>query len=598
MLSSFLYCTKAYRSILKFGSLSCCLLLLAACSLPIKQDQPVSMLPLEDQNKPAETEATTNAVEIVDRPFPIGTLFSLVAAEMAGSRERYDVALSNYIQQAHITRDAGVAARATHIARYLKAHNAILEMSKLWVELQPEDLEARFILATALTRNGQLNEALTHSIYLLENGSTSIFQALAAQAEKGTDTQRDTLLAQYQELHKQYPLNTQILTGLGLLHQQNGEPKKALKAAQKALKIEPRLIPTAILEAKLLLIEQGGKEGQALNRLQKMLEQYPDDNRLRIQYARLIAGIDLEAAQHQFQLLHSKSPNDPEILFSLALITKELDQLHSAQTLFEKLIPYSHRRSSAYFYLGKIAEQLQHFDIALENYLLVEPGPDFTTALLHSTDILIRNGNIDDAKIHLDSVRSQFPDQAERLYLLETEVLSNHQQYQAAIDLLSIAIQQHPESTQLLYSRAMTYELLEQFDNLEADLTTLLKYDPNNATALNALGYTLANRNERLDEALALIEKALQIKPDDAAIIDSMGWVQYRLGNYEISLLRLRQAMQTMPDHEIAAHLGEVLWVSNLQDEANKVWQQGLELNPRSTIIEETKLRLLKTSVE
>lgn len=582
--NSKLHSFKPFNAKLRISLFASVSLLLAACSLPLKQDQPITTV----SSNQADTNGQADDAKV--RPFSADTLYSLLTAELAGSRERYDIALHNYMQQAYQTRDPGVTARATHIARYLNVNKAVLEASALWVELQPNNLEARFIQATALAKDGQFHQALPHSIYLLQHNGSSIFQSIAAQASQGTDVQREALIKSYQELLPQYPNNTQLLIGLGLLHQQQGNLPTALDFTQKALKVEPKLISAAILEARLLMA--AGQESKALERLQKMLEKFPDDTRLRLQYARLLASLDLVAAQQQFLLLQEQAPQDPEILFSLGLITKELNQLLEAQALFEQLIPYSGRRSSAYYYLGKIAEQLEDTDLALSHYLKVEPGPDFTAALLHSTDILIRNGRTDEAKLGLSNVRLQFPDQSERLYLLEAEVLSDHKQYQSAIETLSIALQQHPSSTTLLYSRAMTHELLGDFDSLEIDLRSLLKYEPNNATALNALGYTLANRNIRLNESLLMIEKALQIKPNDAAIIDSMGWIQFRLGNYEKSLLRLRQAMQAMPDHEIAAHLGEVLWVMGSQHEARQVWQQGLKLNPDSKIIKATQQRL------
>ena len=127
----------------------------------------------------------------------------------------------------------------------------------------------------------------------------------------------------------------------------------------------------------------------------------------------------------------------------------------------------------------------------------------------------------------------------------------------------------------------------------ETDLRTILQHEPNNATALNALGYTLADRTDRYEEAFELISQALSLKPDDPAILDSMGWVHYRLGQIDEALLRLRQAMKMFPDHEIAAHLGEVLWVSGQQEEARSVWEEGMKLSPNSSIIPRAMERMM-----
>jgi tetratricopeptide (TPR) repeat protein len=551
-------------------------LFLSGCSL-----QPP--LPPQMETQAAIEEPDIAEPEIPSRPFEAETLYALLVAEMAGSRERYDIALGNYMQQAHKTQDPGVTARATRIARFLNARQAALNGALLWIQLDPENNEARFTAASELAQSGRLLEATDQSEYLLTHGSTPIFQSIAAQAARSTDTQREQLVQRYQELLEQHPDNTQLLVGLGLLKQQQKDLEVALDYARKALEVDDALIPAAVLEAKLL--HQLQRTDEALDRLAQLLSKHPDNKRLRLQYARVLASFDLEKAQQQFAMLVEKNPNDPELIFSLALISNERGMLDEAKQHFEKLISLDSRRSSAHYYLGRIAEKENNLNAALEHYIKVEPGPDFMPALLQTTDILISQDEISAANKRLHAARQRFPSQAERFYLLESEVLSKHRHLEEAEDVLSQGIEQFPASTQLLYGRAMINEQLDLINLTESDLRTILKYDPNNATALNALGYTLADRTDRFEEAYELISQALHIKPDDPAIIDSMGWVQYRLGRLDEAVLRLRQAMQMFPDHEIAAHLGEVLWVSGEQSEARNVWQEGLKLNPDSTII-------------
>lgn len=532
---------------------------------------------------PVEASAAEDVVELPNKPFQAETFYALLVAEMAGSRERYDIALGNYVQQAHKTRDPGVAARATRIARYLNARQAALNTSLLWAEISPDDLEARFIAAGELTRSGRLLEAVQHSNVLLEHNSTPIYQSIAARAAKTTDTQREQLLEQYQQLLIEHPKNTELLVGTGLLLQQQQQLEDALQLARQAIEVKEDLIPAVILEAKLL--SQLKRPEEALKRLSELLNRNPEDKRLRLQYARLMAGIDLPKAKQQFELLAKQSPKDAELLYSLALINNELGELDAAQDNFIQLIEFDKRRSSAHYYLGRIAEKRQQWEVALKHYIQVEPGPDFMPALLQTTDILVRGNQAAAAHKRLSAARDRFPSQAERFYLLEAEVLSKHTHLNDAQAVLSDGLTQFPGSVQLLYSRAMVNEQLDLLGALETDLRAILKYDPNNATALNALGYTLADRTDRYDEALQLISQALQLKPDDPAIIDSMGWVQYRLGNYDEAVLRLREAMKAFPDHEIAAHLGEVLWVSGDKAAAQEVWQEGLKLTPNSRII-------------
>lgn len=530
-----------------------------------------------------ETDVAEKPAELPNKPFQAETFYALLVAEMAGSRERYDIALGNYVQQAHKTRDPGVAARATRIARYLNARQAALNTSLLWSEIDPDDLEAHFIAASELTQSGRLLEAVEHSNILLDRNSTPIYQSIAARASKATDTQREQLLEQYQALLIEHPTNTELLVGTGLLLQQVQRTEDALVMAQRAVAVKEDLIPAAILEAKLL--SQLKRPEEALKRLAELLNRNPENKRLRLQYARLLAGIDLPKAKTEFERLVEQSPKDPELLFSLALIYNELEDFDNAEKNFSQLTQFDKRKSSAHYYLGRIAEKRQHWEDALKHYIKVEPGPDFMPALLQTTDLLVRGNQAQAAHKRLSAARDRFPSQAERFYLLEAEVLNKHALYTDAQIVLTDGLEQFPGSIQLLYSRAMVNEQLDRIGGLERDLRTILTYDPNNATALNALGYTLADRTDRYEEALELISQALQLKPDDPAIIDSMGWVQYRLGNYEEAVLRLREAMKAFPDHEIAAHLGEVLWVSGDKRAAEEAWQEGLKLSPNSRII-------------
>ena len=565
-----------------FIALSVSLLILQGCS----------QQPLQQAETPLPAPEPEPAEEVIEslKPIPAETLYALLVAEIAGARERYDIALGNYMQQAHRTRDKAITARATRIARYLNVRQAALNSSLLWVELAPEDSEARFIAASELVQADRLGEALEHSVALLENRSTPLFETIAARAAKLTDTQRAPLRQRFEALHQQYPDNADIVVSLGLLQQQQGDLEQALQLARQAQAIKTDHISAAILEA-ILLTELEQPE-QGLQRLHEALQQTPDNKRLRLQYARLLTDSDLAKAQEQFQILADQTPRDTDLLFSLALVSRERGMLAEAEQRFSQLLASDKHRSAAHYYLGRIMEEKGDDDAALMHYLQVSPGPDFLPSLLQSTDLLVRTDRAQTARERLNEARRVYPKQAERLYLLEAEVLSKHLKLEQASHLLSEGLQQTPNSIQMLYSRAMINEQLDQLGQLEQDLRTILKYDPNNATALNALGYTLADRTQRFDEALTLINQALQISPDDPAIIDSMGWVQYRLGNFEEALLRLRQAMRVLPDHEIAAHLGEVLWVSGAQEEARTVWRQGLQLKPDSRIIRDTLQRL------
>lgn len=535
--------------------------------------------------------AQVKPAEPATRPFAAETFYALLVAEFAGNRERYDIALGNYMQQARRTRDPGIAARATHIAHFLNVRAATLASAGLWLDIEPDNSEARFLLANELAMDGQLPEALEHSRILLQQGSTPVFQTIAAQAGRLPAAGHQALLQNFLDLLADHPQEQQLLIGTGLLLQQQRDYETALDYTHKALKLDPQSVPAAILEAKLL--QQLERPQEALASLSRQLAQQPENQRLRLQYARLLASYDINEAYDQFAMLAEENPFDPDMIFSLALISFELGRMDEARNEFEKLTDGSPHQSSAHFYLGRIARQNADLALALLHFQDVSPGPDFLPAKLQIADLLIGQGQPEIAAEHLRKTRLQYPELAQRLTLLEAEVLRQYAHTEAMEQTLNNGLRDFPASTDLLYARAMLFVERGLIDKAEVDLRAIIASEPDNATALNALGYTLADNTQRYEEALALIHRALQLRPDDPAILDSLGWVSYRLGNLEESILRLRQAMKLAPDHEIAAHLGEALWANGNRDEARSAWQEGLKLRPDSPLIRATLRRLL-----
>lgn len=524
------------------------------------------------------------------RPFPPETLYALLVSEISLNRERYDVALSNYVRQAHKTRDPGVAARATRIARFLNIHDITLDTSLLWVQVSPDNHEARLITSTELAIAGRLLEAMEHATVLAEKGLDAPFYHIASHGNKATDTQRELLIDHYQKLQKQYPKQKELPLGTAILLQQAKRLDDALKVTQKLLVEDEDNIPAAIIEARIL--QQLKRPEKALERMVTMLRKHPDNTRLRLQYARILASHDLGQAYDQFKMLAEQNPEDADLVFSLALLSKERGMKTQAREHFETLLQLGQRASSAHYYLGRLSEDEGDIETAIEHYYQVKPGQDFFPALGRATLLETQRGNFSDAHNHLNILRGLYPKKQNELYLLEARALGSAEEYSRAYDILSEALSHSPRATELLYTRAMLAEKMDDIEGLESDLRQLLLYAPNNAMALNSLGYTLLIKTNRLDEAFELIQQALQLKPDDPAIIDSMGWALYRKGNYSAALSRLEQAMASYPDHEIAAHLGEVLWVIGEHTKAKEIWEKGLQLKPDSPLIKEAMERL------
>lgn len=543
--------------------------------------------PKDSAGEPNQLSAT----KVPDRPFTPETLYALLTAEMALDRRRFDVGLGNYVQQAISTRDPEVIAKAAQISSILKAHSAALEMSKLWLDVEPNNSDARKILNLELVNANRLNEALDQSAELLKLGHPTAFDNIAIKTPQDDRELLQTFIGKYIDLAKAHPENTQLLVGLSILQLKNNELEPALKSVKRAIKLEPDNIRAAFQESRLL--QKLGKHDLALKRLKKLVDDNPDNIGLRARYAQTLADVDLNLAEKQFHILNSRAPNNPDIIFSLGLVEKENNKLDSARDRFQTLLAYPKYQNTARYHIAKSYDRQKKYGDALEHYIQVRPSQQFIESITRATEILVNGQREFDAIQLIREHKKNTPDHyLEGLYLLEAEVLSSVGQVSAAEVVFDEGLVTFPQSTQLLYARAMLYVNINYISGAEQDLKQVLKLIPDNAAALNALGYTLADQTDRFDEAYQYIQKAFSLTPENPAVLDSVGWVEYRKGNLQSSIEWLRRALEALPDPEIAAHLGEVLWVSGVKEEAVEVWKQGLQLNPNSEIIHKTIHRL------
>lgn len=518
------------------------------------------------------------------------TLFALLTAELAGQRGRFDIALANYLREANATRDPGVAERAYRISEYLGADQAALDSARIWADSDPSNTEAQRAAAIQLARAGRFEQSLVHMENILRHQGNPHFDFLALSAAETDPDTRAGLMTSFEQLLQKYPDNAQLLFGQALLLQQDGKPEEAL-----ALLDHPALqkgdVGALLLRARLLQSLDRGDE--ALPLLRKGIRQHPDDKRLRLAEARLLVDQrKLPEAHKAFSELLEQHPEDDDLRFSLALVSMETEDWQEARTLLEELVERDTHRNAALLHLGRVYEELDEPDAALNAYAQVEPGNEYLPALARQSTLLFERQQGGDAARLLREARASYPEYAVQLYLIEAEAWSRHNQPQRASRLIDQALAEYPGDLNLLYSRAMLAEKRGDLAQLERDLRFILEQEPDNAMALNALGYTLADRTDRYEEARRLIEQAYHLSPDDAAVIDSLGWVNYRLGNLAEAERLLRLAMDKMPDAEVAAHLGEVLWVRGKQREARKVWAEALKNDPQSTTLLRTLQRL------
>ena len=561
------------------------LLFLGGCQT-LLHDEPQSGPPVQEQSEPGPARSSQAAAG----SFSEDTLYALLVAELAGQRNRFDIALGNYVQQAHATQDAGVAERAFRIAEYLGADQAALDTALVWARNAPENLDAQRAAAIQLARAGRYEESMGFMEKVLQGQGSTHFDFLALSAAESDPDTRAGLLQSFDRLLARNPGNEQLAFGKAVLLQQDGRQEEALSLLEQQTS-EQQQVPSILLRARLLQSLDRSKEALAV--LERALEQYPEDKRLRLTYARLLVEQNrLEAAMGEFATLVQQNPTDDDLRFSMALVCMEAEAWREAIVYLEELVERGSHVDAAQFNLGRAYQALGRTTKALAAFEQVGPGNEYLPAKLLQAQLLFGAKRDREVSTVLARARDEQPDYAIQLYLIEIEALSEHDRVEQAWTLVEHALEAYPDDLNLLYTRAMLAEKRGDLAGLERDLRAIIEREPDNAMALNALGYTLADRTDRHEEARRLIEQAYQINPDDPAILDSLGWVNYRLGNLDEAERLLRRAYAEFQDHEVAAHLGEVLWARGKHQQARKLWSEALKKQPDSQILRDTIQRL------
>ena len=572
-----------------------CGLLLAACSQPVLKG---TAPPPDDAVQPAAPEVEAEQAESAPAPLqqpeePLSStlLYEVLLGEIAGQRGVMDVSAASYLQAALHSSDPRVAERALKIAVFGKQQDLALQAARRWVELAGDNMEARQALAALALRIGNQQEALQQFEYLVEHGRDEEggpYHSMLVLLAREPDKQRAlAVMEQLAALHADDP---DVYFAYARLAVHADDWVLAERQVNEALRLRPDWTEALILQAQIGLKREQGE--LARERLQAALQRNPDNVELRMAYARLLVDLEqFEAARAEYGTLLKQRPEDGQIVYSLALLALEAGQLDEARKFFEKLIKLDFQTQQAYYYLGAIAEDQKENRRAISWYSKVEGGDQWIEVQIRIARLQALEGDVAEARERLRALRMAHPEQAQRLYLVEGEILTLVDRYQDAYSLYGGYLESQPDDTEILYARALVAERLDLLQQAEDDFRAVLSQDPDNARTLNALGYTLADRTQRYDEALVLIEKALAQTPDDPAVIDSMGWVLFRLGRLEEARGYLQRAYDLSGDGEIAAHLGEVLWTMGQRQEARAVWQKARESDPDNPVLQDTLRR-------
>ena len=554
-----------------FGSL-----LLSACAQP-----PVRVTDAHTVESAAAAPALPN-VELSSE-----LLYKFLLTEIASQRGEVAIAVQGSADLANQTHDPRLAMRSAQLALQAGQMDKAIEALKIWREVDPDSPLAMRMYASVLMRMGKLDEARLELEGVLKadqgNAGHLFYQIYQMQASY---PDKDAALKFMRKLAQPYPRVAEAHWAVAKLAQTTGDKELAIEEVSQASKLRPEWGMAISFEA-FLLKESTPQRGLTL--LSEYLLKYPDVREIRLQYARaLLEQQQYKQAREEFQVLSDDDPANPETVFAIALISLEMKDYEGAEAYLKQALSKGRKdQDTVRYYLGQLGEANKNNEQAIEQYRLVTGGEYLFAAQIRVTYLLSKVGSLDAALQYLQKIQASDDKQHAQLILVEGQLLREADRRTEAYQVLQDGLAKLPDNPDLLYGTAMLADMINKPAVFERMMRKLIQIQPEHAHAYNALGYGLLERNERIPEALQLVEKALQLAPDDPAIMDSVGWAYYRSGKLKESVEMLRRAFAVDPDPEIAAHLGEALWTYGKKTEAKKIWQGGINASPDSVHLQD-----------
>lgn len=556
-------------------------LLLTACAhTPEKATRNTPAQPEAASSPEASRQPEEPPVALPDVALTSSLLYEILLTDIASQRGQTGVAVDGALDLARKTRDPRLAMRAAHLAIESGQMDKAIEALRIWQQIEPDSQTVSRLLSSALLRNGMIDESRQEFVKVLKaedghNGQTflQLYQMLAAYPDKAA------ALKLMRDLAAPYPKVAEAHWAVAQLAQAAGDQQLALSEVRLARGLRPEWDVTASLEAMLL---QKSAPQQGLEVLKHYLSDYPGAHEIRLQYARaLLEQKQYSQSRAEFQRLSDENPDNPDLAYAIALISLQLNDLQSAETELKLALDKGKKdQDTVQYYLGQLSEAKKDSAEAIVHYRGVRGGEFLPAAQIRLAYLLSKGGQLAEARQILNQVTVSNDQQRAQIALIDAQLLGDAKQYAEAYQVLQSAAGKMPDNPDLLYATGMMADKVGKPEVFEKMMREVIRISPDYAQAYNALGYGMLERNERIPEAVGLVEKALQLAPDDASIMDSVGWGYYRSGKLDDSVNMLRRAFAGNPDPEIAAHLGEVLWVRGDKNEAKKVWQDSLKANP------------------
>ena len=548
----------------------------------------------EGKNQAAEGaepvgEQTVETAPLV--PTSEDVMFNVFAAEYLGSEGDLNNAVGYYLQAAMESNDPDIARRATRIAIAAQAWLQAAMAADRWALLDPGSILAHENAAATLLLTGDYSGAQLHveRIIVLMGNSTeawvkvSSLLAQSANPEKASKVLENVLASQGDVK------NASAMYAQSQLAVRERDLDKAYELAEKAVELEPERSEFLTWAGRLAL--NLNRPGAGLKYIERAWKMSPDDHDLALAYADLLARTGQPDGARRVM---EEIPQTPDVMLSRILFEISAGKTEAAEQLFRDFsdMKFEDPLEKA-FYEAQAAQALGKVQLAIELYGLIKSGERALVSGIRRAELMAREGEVMVARQELAQMRLQTSETfVEESWLAEARIMRELDELEEALEVLDLALDQLPGSVPLRYSHALLAAELGWVDIAENDLRIIISEQPENAAALNALGYTLADQTERYEEAEILIRQAYILEPDQAAIVDSMGWIAFRRGRLEEAEKFLRRAWEIEKNPEIAAHLGEVLWTMGKKDAARSVWLEAMKIDMENPVLEETLQRL------
>ena len=539
---------------------------------------------LRTGSSPTNTAITYPAATYYPGELNGETLFDLLAAELAGHQRQYDVSLKNYLKQAELTGDRGIIQRATRIAQFSKDQAGLEQAAKIWIQHYPEDLEPYELLSGLFIHQGKYTQALPYIERALVSDSRQILLLISSAAEKLTIPEAQDLNDALDSQIQLTPKRSELWITKGVIERRLSHPDKALYSFDQSLRYAPDAVPAMLQKADLL--KELKRYQEALTILSKLAAQQPDNKQIAVLETQVLykAGKH-SAAVRNSQALIQDFPDDQQLHLYLALLALDYNRLEDSRAILEPLADRDDD-TSAHFYLGLIAEQQENQALAIDHYLQVEHGTNILQAYTRVAGLLKGEEHRQRIDQILTTAINKHAELGPSLINLYADWLRSTDLKDEAIGQLDNGLTLYPDDITLLYARAMSRPE-DELPQAEKEFRFILKQQPDNAMALNALGYTLTIYTDRIMEAHELLTRALQLKPDETAIIDSMGWNLYKQNRIDEALVYLEQAYSAYPDPEVGSHLVAVLVKLDQVERARKIFQELSEKYPGNPFLKD-----------